>query len=298
VTTDKGPRSPVRAWIAATRPKQWVKNLLVFLPPAAAGSLDDPTQFANASVAFVAFCAVASGTYLLNDVADVDADRRHPVKCRRPIAAGEVALGAARTVGIALLAAGVLVAWLQQPALAGVVVGYVALTTTYTLWLKHEAVLDLVGVAAGFLLRAAAGAVATEVPISSWFFIVASAGAMFMVTGKRLAELRSGGADAAHTRSTLDRYTPGYLGFVLAVSSSVAVLGYCLWAFEQAAILTEGGMWLELSSVPFVVGLLRYALSVDAGDGGEPEDLIWQDPVLLAAGVVWAIMFAVGIYAS
>jgi decaprenyl-phosphate phosphoribosyltransferase len=289
-------RPPARAAIAALRPKQWVKNILVFLPAAAAGSLDSASVAANAGVAFVAFCLVSSGTYVLNDVADVDADRRHPVKHRRPIAAGELDIGTARIAGIALLVAGTAIAWSQDTGLGAVVISYVALTTAYTLWLKHVAVLDLVGVAAGFLLRAAAGSAVTDVPISSWFFIVASAGAMFMVTGKRLAELRSGAESAQDTRSTLARYSVGYLVYVLGVASAVAVLGYCLWAFEAADLSAQGAVWIELSAVPFVVGLLRYGLLVDAGGGGEPEDLIWRDAVLLVAGVAWAVLFALGIY--
>jgi decaprenyl-phosphate phosphoribosyltransferase len=299
--TDVAPRArPARslpvALLVAARPKQWVKNLLVFVAPAAAGVLDHRAQLGAAMVAFVAFCAASSGTYLLNDVADVEADRRHPVKRFRPIAAGEVGVSLARVVGATLLVASMLVAVSVDLQLLAVVAGYVALTTCYSTWLKHVPVLDMAAVAAGFLLRAAAGAAATDVPISSWFYIVATAGSFFVVAAKRLAELRGGGADAADTRAILAHYSVTYLGYLLAVSSGIAIMGYCLWSFEQAALHAEGAAWLQLSAIPFVLGLLRYALLVDAGGGGEPEEIVLGDRLLQVIGVCWAAVFLVGIY--
>jgi decaprenyl-phosphate phosphoribosyltransferase len=291
-------RSLPVALLVEARPKQWLKNVLVFVAPAAAGVLDQSTELGRALVAFVAFCAAASGTYFLNDVADVEADRRHPSKRFRPVAAGEVPLGMARVIGMALIVGSVAIGATCNLRLAAVVGAYVLLTTLYSSWLKHIAVIDLAAVAAGFLLRAAGGAAATEVPISSWFYIVATAASVFVVAGKRLAELRSGGERAFETRAALASYSVSYLGYVLAVSSGIAILAYCLWAFEEAALVVEGSTWLELSSVPFVLGLLRYALLIDAGGGGEPEELVLHDRVLQVIGVCWAVIFMIGIYGS
>jgi decaprenyl-phosphate phosphoribosyltransferase len=286
------------ALFAEARPKQWLKNVLVFVAPAAAGVLDQSDELVRALVAFVAFCAAASGTYFLNDVADVEADRRHPTKRTRPVAAGEIPLGFARLLGFALIAGSVGIGAVCNLQLAAVVAAYVALTTLYSSWLKHVAVVDMAAVAAGFLLRAAGGAAATDVPISSWFYIVATAASVFVVAGKRLAELRTGGERASETRAALASYSVAYLGYVLAVSSGTAILAYCLWAFEEASLMQEGAAWLELSSVPFVLGLLRYALLIDAGGGGEPEELVLRDRVLQVIGVCWALVFGIGIYVA
>ena len=250
------------ALLSEARPKQWLKNVLVFVAPAAAGVLEQSDELSRALLAFVAFCTAASGTYFLNDVADVEADRRHPSKRYRPIAAGEIPLALGRLIGVALILGSVAIGATCNLRLAAVVAAYVVLTTLYSSWLKHIAVVDLAAVAAGFLLRAAGGAAATEVPISSWFYIVASAASVFVVAGKRLAELRAGGERASDTRAALAAYSVAYLGYVLAVSSGIAILAYCLWAFEEADLVVDGAVWLELSSVPFVLGLLRYALLI------------------------------------
>lgn len=286
------------ALLVEARPKQWLKNGLVFVAPAAAGVLDQSDELLRALIAFVAFCAAASGTYFLNDVADVEADRRHPTKRYRPIAAGEVPVGLGRLIGTVLVLGSVVIGATCNLRLAAIVGGYVALTTLYSSWLKHIAVIDLAAVAAGFLLRAAGGAAATEVPISSWFYIVASAASVFVVAGKRLAELRAGGDRAPETRAALASYSVAYLGYVLAVSSGIAILAYCLWSFEEAALVADGATWLELSSVPFVLGLLRYALLIDAGGGGEPEELVIHDRVLQVIGLCWALVFGIGIYGT
>ncbi|MEO7555949.1 MAG: decaprenyl-phosphate phosphoribosyltransferase, partial [Acidimicrobiales bacterium] len=195
--------------VRTARPKQWLKNVLVFAAPGAAGVIGEARPLRNTLIALVAFCAAASGTYFLNDAADVESDRRHPTKRRRPVAAGVVPVTTARIVGAALLAGGVGVAFTARWQLGLTIVVYAVLTSLYSGILKHIAVVDIVAVAAGFVLRAVAGAAATGVPISNWFFIVASFGALFMVGGKRLAEAHQIGDDAAQLRSTLGEYTEG-----------------------------------------------------------------------------------------
>ncbi len=280
------------------RPRQWIKNLLVFASPAAAGVLDEPEHAVRALVVFVAFCLAASGAYCLNDVADADADRRHPEKRYRPVAAGLVAPALAVPLGVGLLVVGLLVAGLTGSwAPVGVVAIYVALQPLYTYGLKHVAVIDLVVVAAGFVLRAVAGVVGTDVPISDWYLIVASFGSLFLVAGKRSTELRLGAGAGEHRRS-LDVYTASFLLFVRSVAASITMLAYCLWAFEKSAVADIWFPWFELSIVPFSALLLRYALAHESSELAGPEDIVLGDRQLQAIGLVWAACLAAGVYVA
>jgi decaprenyl-phosphate phosphoribosyltransferase len=285
----------VGAYVRLARPKQWLKNVLVVAAPGAAGVLLEPDAAFKTAVAFVCFCLCASGTYYLNDALDAEADRVHPTKRFRPVAAGEISVRAAVVGGVVLMVAGVALSFLARPELSLVLLGYLALTFAYSTKLKHEAVLDLAAVAAGFVLRAVAGGVAVGVPISPWFLIVAGSGSFLMVTGKRHAEMLELGADAGEHRPSLALYSVGFLAYVRAVSSSVVILAYCLWAFEESGKTGSTG-WFELSIIPFVLGILRYALLVEQGRGGAPEELILADHTLLLIGAAWAATFAIAIH--
>jgi decaprenyl-phosphate phosphoribosyltransferase len=163
-------------------------------------------------------------------------------------------------------------------------------------------VVDVVGVAAGFVLRAIAGAAAVDVPISNWFFIVASFGSLFMVVGKRRAETEEMGDDAATFRPTLGVYSRSYLTQLQTISTSVVLVGYCLWAFEKAAEATkvnhEHWPWFQLSIVPFALAILRYSLLIESGKGGAPEDVLTEDRPLVVMALAWAVVFAVGVYTA
>ena len=288
------------ALIVAARPKQWAKNVLVFAAPGAAGVLTNRTELLQTLVAFVAFCLAASGTYYLNDAGDVESDRAHPTKCRRPIAAGEIPVPVAQIIGGVLIASGVALSFLAQWELAVVVVVYVALTTLYTVWLKHVVLFDVVTVAAGFVLRAIGGASATHVEVSNWFFIIATFGSLFMVAGKRHAEARTVGVGTTNTRATLGEYSEQYLEYLRAVSTGVVLVAYCLWAFEKAdaarLLHQQSVPWFQLSIVPFGIAILRYALLVDQGHGGAPEDVVMSDRVLQLVGLAWFALFAIGLH--
>lgn len=286
------------ALVRLVRPKQWIKNLLVFAAPGAAGVLDEPSSLVDAVVAFVAFCLAAAGTYCLNDARDAAADRRHPTKRHRPVASGAVPVGTAVTLGVVLLVAAVGLGLAARWQLGAAVAGYVVLTTAYSTWLKHVAVVDLVAVAAGFVLRAIAGAAATDVPISDWFFIVTSFGSLFMVSGKRGAEAAEIGDGAAAVRPSLASYTPGFVAYLRSVSSAAVLVAYCLWAFERAAESGSAVPWYQLSIVPFAVGILRYALVLDQGRGSAPEEVVLADRALQVIGLVWLVVFAAGVYAA
>lgn len=293
------PRSFTMAVLVAARPKQWLKNVLVFVAPGAAGVLTQRTELVATVIAFVAFCLASSGTYLLNDASDVVSDREHDTKRFRPIAAGELAVGTARVVGVVFLVGALALAAVgTSPRTALVVLTYVVLTTCYSLWLKHIAVIDMATIAAGFMLRAVAGAVAADVPISDWFFIVASAASVFVVAGKRHAERLELGDRAGEIRPTLAAYTDSYLAYVRSVASGVAILAYCLWAFEEGALQPEAAVVYQLSILPFVLGVLRYAMLLDAGQGGAPEEVVLNDRTLQVIGLCWVVIFGAAVYAG
>lgn len=268
--------------------------MLVVAAPGAAGVLLEARSIVRTLIAFVCFCIAASGTYYWNDALDVQADRMHPKKRFRPIASGEVGVALAKQLGTVLLVASVGLAFTATWHLALVVGAYVVITFAYSQWLKHEPVLDLATVAAGFVLRAVAGGVACGVPISNWFLIVAGSASLFVVTGKRSAEHLELGDDARLHRRSLAGYSIAYLSYVRAVSSSVAVLAYCLWAFDASG-RTGNAVWFQLAIIPFVLGVLRYALLLDRGEGGAPEELLLSDRVLIVIGLAWVICFGIAV---
>ena len=284
--------------IRTARPKQWSKNVLVFVAPGAAGVLDHGEPLAQTIIAFACFCLAASGTYFLNDAADVEQDRLHPTKCRRPIASGVVPVPTAVVTGVILIAAGIGLSFAARWQLAVTVAGYVAITTLYSAYLKHIAVVDIVALASGFVLRLIGGATATGVPISDWFFIIGAFGSLFMVVGKRHAERMNMGDDAHTTRSTLAEYSDSYLAYLRAVASGSLLIAYCLLAFEKANAVNASVPWYQLSILPFVLGVLRYALLVDQGHGEAPEEIVLGDRALQVIGVLWAVLFGLGVYAS
>ena len=283
------------ALVRAARPRQWLKNVLVFAAPGAAGVLTRPSVAVGVACAFVAFCLVASGTYLLNDARDVESDRRHPTKRHRPIAAGLVSPRLAVVVGVVLLVLGLGVAAAVNLKLLAVVAGYLVLTTAYTLKLRHLAVVDIATVASFFIIRAVAGGVAVDVPLSRWFLIVASFGSLFMVAGKRAGEHAELGEERTATRATLGVYSLTYLREIRVIAAAVTLLAYCLWAFEQSAP-GSAHPFFELSILPFVLFILRWALLLEADRERAPEDLVLGDRGLQAAALAWAIVFGLGVY--
>ncbi len=283
--------------LRTARPHQWLKNVLVFAAPGAAGVLDQADQLGRTALIFVAFCLGASGTYFWNDVLDIESDRAHPTKSKRPVASGQVGLGTARALGTALplVALGIAALTGRWQAIA-VLAAYMAITLSYSAIWKHVAVLDLVAIASGFVLRAAAGAYAVDVPMSSWFVLVTTFGSLFIVTGKRYAEARELGDGAHHVRSTLGEYSEGYLRFVLAVTCGGALVSYCVWAFETKELAGSDLPYYEFSIVPMLTAFLRYALVLDQGAGAAPEEVFGRDRVLQLLGLGWAIVFGIAVY--
>lgn len=286
------------AVLRESRPKQWLKNVLVFAAPGAAGVLDEGNNLALTVLAFVSFCFAASGIYIWNDLLDVDADRRHPTKRNRPIASGELSVGVARAAGVvfpvvALVLAGLTGRW-QTVAVVGT---YIVITLAYTIRLKHVPVVDVVTVAAGFVLRAAAGAVAVDVPMSNWFVLCITFGSLFIVVGKRYAELNELG-DAAGTRATLETYTVGYLRIILAVSLGGVLISYCVWAFETSQASSSDWPFYELSIVPMLMALMQYLLVLERGEGAAPEEVFVGNRLLQFLGLCWLVVYGLAVYVS
>jgi decaprenyl-phosphate phosphoribosyltransferase len=281
--------------VRALRPRQWVKNFLVFAAPLAAGAVLDPDVLGPSAVAFVLFCVASSAVYLVNDSIDVEEDRRHPRKRFRPIAAGIVPRWLAVALAVVLFAVALVAAVVfTRPQLAWVLGTYVVVQLAYCLGLKNQPVLDLAVVASGFLLRGIAGGVAAGLLLSQWFLLVAAFGSLFMVAGKRYSELVLLG-ETADTRRTLQEYSVSYLRFVWTLSAGVASTAYSLWAFEMGEKQADVP-WATLSIAPFVLAILRYAVDVDKGAAGAPEEIVLRDRVLLGLAVLWAVTVGLGVF--
>lgn len=287
-------RSAVPGLLRAMRVRQWTKNVLVLSSLLAAGPALRDVDVVGVLLAFVAFCLISSSVYLVNDVRDVEADRAHPVKRRRPIAAGAVSVPTALTAAVALAVVAFSLAASDGPALLLTVAAYYAIQMAYCLGMKHEPVVELACVASGFMLRALAGGVAAGLPLSSWFLLTTGFGSLFIAGGKRYGEARMGERTGAVVRRVVQRYTTSYLRFVWTLSATVVIITYALWSFEVAEVTRPP--WSVVSVVPFTLAILRFGIDVDAGTAEEPEEIVLRDRVLLVLGVIWVAVVAVAVY--
>lgn len=288
----------LRAMVREARPKQWVKNFLVLTAPLAAGRINEGKVLGASAIAFAAFCLAAAAVYYANDSLDVEADRLHPKKRHRPIAAGLIPMPVAWASVVVLSIAAIGVAFTANVGTAAVVAVYLAMHLSYSAWFKHILVLDLALVAGGFLLRAMVGGVAADIPLSQWFLLTTAFGSLFMVAGKRHSEMILMGEAAATTRKSLAAYSESYLRFVWQMAAGLTILTYALWAFSLAQNSHGGVNWHEISIVPWSFLFLRYAMFVDSGKAGEPEDVLFGDKVIMAIAVIWLACFAAGVFSA
>lgn len=301
------PKNLATGLVKALRPRQWVKNVLVLAAPLAAGTdaLTNADKMGAVGIAFVAFCLAASSIYLINDALDVEADRAHPTKRFRPIAAGVVPRNLAFGLAVVLIAASIGIAYLANWQTAVAIAVYIVIQLGYCFGLKHQAVIDICIVSSGFLLRAIAGGMAAEIELSKWFLLVMAFGSLFMAAGKRYAELQLAERTGAKIRKSLQYYTTGYLRFVWTLSATAVVLCYGLWAFDSYVMGPDGtplagmheeNVWYAISMVPFTIAILRYAVDVDGGEAGEPEEVALGDRVLQLLALAWIATVAVAVY--
>jgi decaprenyl-phosphate phosphoribosyltransferase len=282
------------------RPRQWVKNGLIIVAPAAAGTLTHADVLRHTGAAFVAFCAVSSGVYLVNDLRDLEADRQHPTKRHRALAAGQVSERVAALSAVVLFAIGFTIPFfLWQPEGLFLVLGlYLANSLAYSFYVKRLVIIEMVSVASGFFLRAYAGAAASHIFVSTWFLVVISFGALFLVVGKRSAELEKVGAGI--TRQVLAEYSRDFLHSVLTLSAAVVVTGYCLWAFDTSATglssVHHYTVPVRLSVVPVVIAVLFIMRSAEAGNGAAPDELLFHNREVQAMVLIWAVLLSFGVY--
>ena len=282
------------------RPLQWVKNGLVFLPFVfaidVAWSTDDLGQVTDLLfrlvLVFLAFCAMSSAVYLLNDLLDRHSDRQHPVKRSRPIASGRVGFPAALGSMVALVAAGLAVVTVMDLALGLVGLVYVVINVGYSFGVKRIVLLDVFAVTSGYILRAVAGALAIDVTPSPWLYATTAAGALFIVLGRRYAEVRLAGDTAADQRSVLQSYSGPFITQLLTISATAAWLSYTLYTIEAQNLPENNTM---LFTLPFVIfGLFRYLYLLNNSQQAEaPEQLIIRDLPLILAIVGWIAVSAV-----
>jgi 4-hydroxybenzoate polyprenyltransferase len=284
------------AVLASLRPRQWVKNLFLFGGLVFGERLFTPAVW-TALVAFAIFCGLSGAIYLLNDVADREADRRHPDKRHRPIAAGRLRPGAAVAVAITLIVVGVAVAaWLSRP-FALTAVAYVVLLSAYSAWLKHIVIIDVLAVAIGFMLRAAAGALVIGVVISGWLLICTVLLALFLALGKRRHEMLVLDAAAAGHRPILAEYSPALLDQMIAVVTASTVTAYALYTMSPDTVARFHTSLLP-ATLPFVLyGIFRYLyLIYRCHLGGNPSDMVVRDRPLLVNTLLWLVVILLTLY--
>ncbi len=279
---------------------QWVKNGLLVVAPGASGTLFHRSVLANTIVAFLSFCCVSSSVYILNDLRDLESDRQHPTKRFRAIAAGDLsrsrALGAAATLVVLGLALPVLI---HRPGGFYLILAlYLVETFSYIFWLKNAVIIELGLVASGFFLRSYGGAVASHIPVSTWFLIVVTFGALFLVVGKRSAELRHVGTV---NRPVLAEYTADFLHSALTLTATVVVTAYCLWAIDTSSTglssVKHEVIPVRLSMVPVVLAILFIMRGAESRNGESPEDLLLKNRTVQILAVIWLGLIVGGTYA-
>lgn len=283
------PRPTVAASLfLALRPAQWTKNLIVFAALIFGQRLLDAGSALRALVAFVAFCALSGVVYLVNDIVDRDADRQHPLKRLRPIAAGHLPVATAASAAAVLLAASLTASvWLGAAFLmhAG---GYVALQLAYSLALKRQVILDVLSIALGFVIRASAGGAAVQVPVSQWLLVCTILLALFLALAKRRHEITLLGDDATRHRAILGEYTPYLVDQMISVVSASTIMGYAFYTVSSETVERFGTPWLGLT-LPFpLYGIFRYLYLVHRrSQGGSPTELLLADKPLLLCVALW-----------
>lgn len=281
--------------LASGRPKQWTKNLLLFGPLVFAHKLFTPNLLAGAAAAFAAFCLASSAVYVLNDILDVDSDRRHPTKRLRPLASGQISTVQALVWAVALAAAGLGLGFAVNLPLGLSVVGYLTLMLAYSTALKHLVIIDVFAIAAGFILRAVAGALAINVVISPWLYVCTLLLALFLGFSKRYNELQVLSADAASHRRTLEEYTTSLLEQLTSILIASTIMAYSLYTFSAESLPPNHAMML---TIPFVLyGIFRYYYLVQKKHmGGAPELVLLRDAPLLIDVLLWGLTAVAVLY--
>ena len=286
------PGQTVRVLFRLLRPRQWPKNLIAFAPALFAGDLFKVIVIERVSICFVALCFVSGAVYIFNDILDREADRKHPTKRLRPLAAGLVSVNTAMTIAIIALLLSFLLAYITRPALTLVFCAYLLLQIAYTFKLKKRIILDVFCIASGFVLRALAGGAAAHVPLSAWFLLCTSLGALFLALEKRRQELRALGVDAAGHRAVLGKYSIDLLDRMEAVIVPSLVTAYAFYSFQS-----QYGQWMMITVPMVLYGILRYqVLSVRETTTGSPEEVLLKDRPIQNTIIFWIFACVAVVY--
>jgi 4-hydroxybenzoate polyprenyltransferase len=290
-------RSLLAGLVVSLRPGQWTKNLVVFAGLLFGKRLFEPTAVAIACAAFGVFCVLSGVIYLLNDIADRDADRRHPLKSKRPIASGQVPPGLALGAAVVLAAVAVPLAFWVRPAFGIVAVAYVVLLAAYSAHLKHIVIIDVLTIAIGFVLRAVAGAVAINVAISHWLLVCTVLLALFLAMSKRRHELTLLAAGATEHRRILGEYSPYLLDQMIGVVTASTLIAYIFYTISPETVQNFGTESLALT-IPFpLYGIFRYLYLVHQKEGGgSPAEMLVADRPLMVCVAFWAAAVVVIVY--
>lgn len=289
-------RHVIVAILKTMRPKQWIKNLLIYAALIFDGQLFEPSPFLRTTLGFVLLCLISGTVYLLNDVADVEADRKHPKKRKRPIASGDlpipVALASAIVIGLITVAISFWLDWF----FGIIILLYLGQNLLYSFWLKHVPIIDVLIIAAGFVLRVAAGVSLIDVQrFSPWLYVCTTLLALFFGFGKRRAEIVLLAKEANSHRRVLDGYTVELLDLYLSIISAVTIMAYSLYTFSAVNLPENHSMML---TIPIVIyGIFRYLYLLQVkGEGGAPEEIILKDRPLQATFLLWSIAAIAVIY--
>lgn len=279
-------QAKLSAYLRVLRPKQWTKNLIAYAPLLFAAKAQQLALLESATLCVMAFCLVSSSIYIVNDILDREADKVHPTKCKRPIASGQIPVSTAWVLAAIIAPSGLFLAFMVRPSLILVLLAYLGLTVSYSLVLKHVAILDVLSIAAGFLLRAVAGAVAVRVPMSGWFLLCTGLGAIYLALEKRRRELSLLKNTADVHRKALHAYSATLLDRMESLILPSLLTSYVFYSF-----LSIHGQWMMLT-VPFVIyGLMRYQ-ELSCGEDsltGTPEEVLLKDRPIQAAVILWLL---------
>lgn len=279
--------------LQALRAPQWIKNLFIFAPLLFSQNLMNGPLLLVTIRAFVAFCMISSAQYIFNDIRDLEEDRVHPVKSRRPLASGRMKVGVAIALLVGMGVGGILIAATINLPFLLIAAGYFVLQVLYTLWLKHIVILDVFIIAAGFLIRVIAGGLAIRVEVSSWLLICTILLSLFLALGKRRYELTLLQGEAAQHRPILREYTPYLLDQMISVVTASTFVAYCLYTISPDTVEKFGTKNL-IFTVPFVLyGIFRYLYLIhQKSEGGTPEALVIRDKPLLLDIFLWVVTAA------
>ena len=278
------------------RPKHWTKNVFLFAALVFGQKLTDPVAIGEAVGGFICFCLAASAVYIFNDIIDREADRLHPEKRNRPLAAGDVRVGSAAVVSVLCAAAALAGSLVLGRSFAAIILAYITLVVLYTLLLKRVMILDCIVISVGFCLRAMAGAEAVSVFISPWLIVCTFALCLFLAFSKRLAELAQLRQDSESFRKALAGYTPELLAHMVDVTSGLAVVCFLLYAMDERTLRLFGTNNLAYTT-PFVLYcVFRFSASMQKGRYSDPVQLILSDWPFQIGLVLWVLACVAIIY--